>query len=168
MHIKSINNLSLVKTIIDLSIINNAPPCSLQCPDFIDKNCSLQRRSLYHSFVGIFVCCRIIRCSIVCFSTPNCIWKRSLKFGVGLCAVAAFELLSSDCINRLQYSPHIAYKVIVAQRFNKFCHILWNMNIHYLCLTKPTTCPRSEPDGSSPHPTTLFYFNILSTTRFSK
>ena len=43
---KIIHNLSLVKTIIELSITNNIPPRSFQHSDFIHKNCSLQ-----HSFV---------------------------------------------------------------------------------------------------------------------
>jgi hypothetical protein len=38
---KNTNNLSLVKTIIDLSIINGIPPRSLKHPDFINKNFSL-------------------------------------------------------------------------------------------------------------------------------
>jgi len=41
MHMKSINNLSLVKTIIERNVIISIPLRSLQHPNFIDKNCSL-------------------------------------------------------------------------------------------------------------------------------
>jgi hypothetical protein len=55
-NMKSVNNLSLVKTIIELSIIKaykigRCSMCSLYHPDFIDKNCSSQHSIIVGSFV---------------------------------------------------------------------------------------------------------------------